>query len=203
MRSIRILINVTFFIIANAVLPVDEQSSIGNSGSDNLLDPLNTDSTTTSDNSYLDHNVAPEQENVQSINYLNPDIAGGEGDSISISDSGKCASNLGKREDNGFTSAGAGGCLPSSKPESDDTLLLPNSMLSSILKLPKIKIPDAIQKFLERQRWSLSFLLGRPYPKKPKCETWQELVCCTFENWEDPLVASHVEDCSGCRQSFF
>lgn len=104
MRFVRILINFTFLIIANAMLPFDDQGSTKNSGSDNLLNPFNSDSAAISDNFYPDHNVAPEQENVQSINYLNPDIAGGKGDSISISDSGKCASNLGKREDNGFTS---------------------------------------------------------------------------------------------------
>lgn len=105
MRSIRILLNVTRFIIANALLAVDDQSSTENSASDNLgvpaLDPFNQDSTLYSNYDVALNNVAPDEENagsVDSLNHPNPDISSGSGSSSN------CASNLNRREDSGLTS---------------------------------------------------------------------------------------------------
>lgn len=110
MRSIRILLSVTLFIIANALLGVDDQSTTENSASDNLgvpaLDPLNQDSTLHSNydvalNNVAPNNVAPDEENagsVDSLNHPNLDISSGSGSSSN------CASNLNRREESGSTS---------------------------------------------------------------------------------------------------
>lgn len=120
MRPSHILISVMLFIITNAVLEVDDESTSENSGSDNFgiasMDSFNKDLTLHPDytfapdnfvlNSVASDTIAPDEENVMSVNSLNPlqsDFSGGTGGSVAISDSSNCASNLGKRQDSDDT----------------------------------------------------------------------------------------------------
>lgn len=103
MRFVRILINAMLFVIAHAISKLDDQSTTEDSSDNFSLDLFNSDSITTSDHVDPDYNFAPSKMNVGSSDILDPDKSSGTENSLSMSDSSKCAVNLGKREDSIFS----------------------------------------------------------------------------------------------------
>lgn len=107
MRFAQLSLYLTFFIIANAVSIFDDRTAIGEpevNSEFTTLDGFNTDSTTLLDN--LDPcYIAPDGQYAgNNGDFPKPDILTSPGDSTAVGDSSNCAGNLGKREDNGFTS---------------------------------------------------------------------------------------------------
>ena len=108
MRFAQLSVYLTFFIIADAVsIILDDRTAAGEpevNSEFTTLDGFNTDSTTTLDNLVPGY-IAPDKQYAgNNGDFPKPDILTGPGDSTAVGDSSNCAGNLGKREDNGFTS---------------------------------------------------------------------------------------------------
>lgn len=120
MHLVRVVVDVTLFIIACAITKVEGQSPIDDPNSDSFviaaLDQPNKDSTFPNffpDDNIAPDNILPDEQSLGSGDVQDLDISSLTGDSTYISDANNCQGNRNKRKDRGST---LGNYFPPPKP---------------------------------------------------------------------------------------